>query len=498
MKITIKTRLGEVIGNQNEDLQEFLGIRYAKAPINDLRYRPPVLIQDWQPPFDATTVGPMAPQGNDDNPPILLKESEDCLRLNIWTPNADNTKRPVMVFIHGGAFMIGSASRPRNHGGKLTKRGNVVIINIQYRLGMLGFLNLEGISPNLGIQDQICALKWIKANISDYGGDPENITIFGESAGSLSVLLLMLAPKSLGLFQKAICQSGALDLEYPEKDGEYSRETTLKLLKFLHISPLEIKKLRDTPIEQLRSAMRKLTKKKSLTDRLFFPFPDGNTIPLNVKGAWKTGHSKDIPLIIGTNAEELPFLTSGVLNSKFKQLVAKYLIVNGIRKESGFTKSQIKRLLDVYKEHYKDLNYPKNIEYDALLTDVSFWIRTIKQAELHSTLNDTYVYTLDYKPPNMHATPHVFELLFVFGDITSRDMIEIMQLKGTPAEYHLSEQIMDAWINFAHKGDPNHEELPEWKKYDKESRTTMIFDVPCKSVKKYREKIRIAWEYLNS
>ncbi|MBN2156726.1 MAG: carboxylesterase/lipase family protein [Candidatus Lokiarchaeota archaeon] len=496
MKTIIETRLGQVIGLQYEGYQEYLGLRYAQPPVENSRYEPPVLITSWEIPYDATKVGPIAPQAHEDDPPINLEENEDCLFLNIWTPNADEVKRPVMVYIHGGAFVIGSASRPRIHGGKLSKRGNVVVVNIQYRLGMLGFLNFKGISPNLGLQDQICALQWIQENIKSFGGDPNNVTVFGESAGAMSLGLLMLSPKASGLFHKGIAQSGAIDFDHMETDLKNSQNSARKFLNRLKIDPIDSRILKTLPIEKLIQAERNTMKGSFLIDRLFFPFPDRNIIPFDYEKAWKTGHARKIPLLIGMNAEELPLFSTNLIPSKLKQFIAKFFIMRGIRKVTGFSKHQFEELIRVYKKNYHPPDYPKNAEYDMLLTDIAFWLFTNKQAELHSSIQDTYMYVLNYKAPKINASPHVFDLLFVFGNLTSKDVAEGIRLEGTAIEQHLREQIMDAWISFAQNGDPNHKELPNWPKFDTIKRYTMIFDSPCNIIENPKEEIRLVWKNL--
>ena len=177
MKImdVVTTPLGKLRGLQKSKHMEFLGIRYAKPPVGELRFENPIPIEGWDSIYDATEYGPMAPQVWEDDPVIQLEESEDCLFLNVYTPNTDNEKRPVLFFIHGGAFGRGSGSRPRLYGGNLAERGDVVVVTIQYRLGPLGFLYMDGVPPNLGLKDQICALRWVKENITSFGGDPDNI-----------------------------------------------------------------------------------------------------------------------------------------------------------------------------------------------------------------------------------------------------------------------------------------------------------------------------------
>ena len=494
METKINTALGQVIGNQKENYQEFLGLRYAEPPVGSLRFEPPKLIGLYKTPYKATAFGNAAPQAYVEDPPLNTEENEDCLFLNIYTPKADDKKRPVMVYIHGGGYVIGTASRPRIDGGKLVTRGDVVIVNIEYRLGVFGFLKINGISPNLGLQDQICALKWIHENINAFGGDPDNITIFGESAGASSVSWLMVASGASGLFHKGICQSGALDFKNIESHSADSEFLTQKFLKQLKIDSTRDELLREMPFEKIYNAGQAIMKGNLIDRRFFSPFPDGDIIPLDVRKAWITGHAKNIPLIIGTNADELPIFSGGFISSKSMQAIVKKMIAKKIRTDNSLSKAELRDLVEVYQKYYPYPQFPKYSEYDGILTDIIFWFKSIKMAELHGGVNKVYFYTFNYKSPKIGVTPHVFELPFVFGNLNTKDIAEQFQLEGNEQEITLSNQTMDAWINFARNGNPNHAELPEWYAYDKIKRTTMIFDSQCKSVESPREEIRLALE----
>ena len=242
--VIVITDKGKVRGTQESDHQYFLGIPYAKPPVGELRFNKPQPMENWDDNKDATKFKSISPQGWPDNPPINQTEDEDCLYLNIWTPNADKNTRPVMVWIHGGGFMTGAGSKPRFNGARLAVQGDVVVITFNYRLGILGFLNLPGIPPNIGLQDQIVAIEWVKENIQQFGGDPQNITIFGESAGGASVAILLTTPGTMGLFHKAIIESGAANLQ--EFGAESSREGVEKLLAKLKIKLENISKLRQS------------------------------------------------------------------------------------------------------------------------------------------------------------------------------------------------------------------------------------------------------------
>src|SRR4030043_598495 len=235
----VSTKAGKVEGTFENGLYVFRGIPYAAPPVGARRWMPPQSVKPWDGVRQAKKFGPIAPQSPMPGGLIMQADqpqSEDCLFLNVWTPGLDNAKRPVMVWIHGGAFVMGSGSDPMYDSDKLVKRGNIVLVSINYRLGMLGFLRLKdatgGKIPatgNEGLLDQVLALKWVKNNIAAFGGDPKNITVFGESAGSMSIACLMVIPKAKGLFQKGIMESGVGSVAVPKEEANRCGELFLKV-----------------------------------------------------------------------------------------------------------------------------------------------------------------------------------------------------------------------------------------------------------------------------
>ena len=226
MDALVETRRGAVRGVGKDGLVLFRGLPYARPPIGPLRFRPPEPPEAWSGIRDATRFGSSAPQNGALIGPLMSlgigRTGEDCLHLNIWTPAADGRRRPVMVWIHGGAFILGSGSQMLYDGAALARRGDVVVVTINYRLGALGFLRLRDrfgsrlpASGNEGLLDQIAALQWVRDEISSFGGDPGNVTIFGESAGAMSCATLLATPRAGGLFHRAILQSGAANYLWP-------------------------------------------------------------------------------------------------------------------------------------------------------------------------------------------------------------------------------------------------------------------------------------------
>jgi para-nitrobenzyl esterase len=491
-EIIIETALGKIKGLQQPGHQDFLGIRYAKAPVGELRFKPPQGIDCWDGVYDATQFAPIAPQAYADTPPIQLEQSEDCLSMNIHTPAANGSSRPVMVFIHGGGFLIDSGSRPRTYGGPLAESGDVVVVSIEYRMGAFGFLYADGISPNLGLQDQVCALEWIQQHIREFGGDPANITIFGESAGATSIAYLMVMPLAKGLFHKAILESGAFPFESQEDNRCFARNGTRKFFKELKIDSDDLMALQQAPYEAILSAEKKVGGRLLFSDRAFYPVIDGTIIPENVYGLLRSGCSKDVPVIIGVNGEELP-LFGVILKPGLMQTLVKRSILSKLKK-LGATSKQINTLLKLYRKKLPAIQLAAHREYNHLFSDEHFRIpATLFVEAQHVAGARVYFYNFVHPAPKMGAASHVLELYFIFGTLKSTDIADMMRVEGTDEEVRLSLAMMAAWTSFAATGDPNHVGLPEWPPYEPERRATMFFDLTSRIMDLPFDVIRSAW-----
>ena len=311
----VDTKSGKVEGYIQDNLYVFKGIPYAAPPVGELRWMPPQPVQPWDGVRPAKEFGPIAPQNEMVGPIVQVaqKQDEDCLFLNIWTPGPDNAKRPVMVWIHGGAFTIGSGSDPMYDNGSLANRGNIVLVTINYRLGMLGFLNLKEVTGgkipatgNEGLLDQVAALKWVKENIAAFGGDPDNVTIFGESAGGMSIGCLLAMPAAKGYYHKGILESGVGSTAGPL---DQVVDTTKEFLKLVSLKGDDVTELRALPVKQLLEVEMKLriaaagpgeASKITVTT----PVIDGEVLPDIPTKVVREGALKNVPLIIGSNLEE--------------------------------------------------------------------------------------------------------------------------------------------------------------------------------------------------
>ena len=475
--VIISTNQGKIIGIQQLDHQCFLGIPYAKPPIDDLRFYEPQPMDPWDDVKDATKFRPIAPQNHIDSTPIGQDENEDCLYLNIWTPRADEKARPVMFWIHGGGFLIGAGSRPRLNGGTLASYGDVVVVTFNYRLGALGFLDLPNIPPNIGIQDQIAALRWVRKNIHAFGGDPNNITIFGESSGSESVVILLSLPVTKGLFHNAIMQSGVANpLSY---NRELTRKGSSKLVSKLHINRENIRALRNVQISKLIRIQKKIA--GNITDEKenpFRPFVDGVIIPEKPYELIQKGKASKIPLMIGWNEDELGIIVNflnQVDDERKKAIIG--IIRNRIR-IYGVTDDKITELVKKYKQIMK-AKYPDNLykHWDAILSHAMFGIPTIRQLEMHLKYqSNVFCYIFTYKSSKYGGAYHTFEIPFVFGTFKTADIPEGAIDSIGEAET-VAKIMMDTWVSFARTGNPNHKDLPEWPPYDIQKRATMMLGV---------------------
>ena len=493
----IDTTSGKMHGSKENGLVIFKGIPYAEPPIDELRFSPPVAKKPWDDVLEATRYGSCAYQGYtqlEDFTGKLKPESEDCLNLNIWTPNVDNKGRPVMFWLHGGAFIFGGGVDPMYDGSTLARRGDVVVVTINYRLGALGYLYIPGVTANVGQLDQILALKWIQDNIELFGGDPNNITIFGESAGGYSVVALAAMPAAKGLFQRIIAQSA------PAIDPKVTKKPTKTLMRTLGIDKGDINTLRKLSPKKIIEAQNKLSAHDPTNLLAFRPLIDGETLPIHPLKAFKNGDCKDIEFMIGTNLDEAKLFTAlSPEISKMNKTDGEKLLIGFLgRLGLDFTKS--KAMIDTYKQarEGKYSTEPKEV-MNALLTDYIFRISTIRLLEAQSKHQpNTYNYLFTWPSPAFNGdlgACHALELPFVFNTLKNSAFQEFVG--KSPDLNAISHKVMDAWIAFARSGNPNHEGIPQWPSYNVEKRSTMLINKEFKVVEKFLDKERATWDENN-
>jgi para-nitrobenzyl esterase len=458
----VNTKLGRVQGKQEGDIRTFLGIPYAAPPVGSLRWREPMPAATWKGVRQATVFGPHCMQ-----PPVFADmifrdpgPSEDCLTLNVWTPAKDkSTKLPVMVWIYGGGYQGGSTSEARQDGAVLATNG-VVVVTLNYRLGIFGFFThpaLTAESPNkasgnYGLLDQTAALRWVKENIEAFGGDPSNVTLFGESAGAFAVSTQMASPLAKGLFQKAIGESGGAlysgvlgvktRAEVEQKDAEFAR-------KVYHVDTLDA--LRAIPAQEL---LDRATKPAGSTDLIHFaPVVDGYLLPESVAAIFAAGKQNDVPMIAGWNHDEGGVLTKTTVESFQKS----------VHDQFGENASKVLAA------------YPASSDAESirpasdLAADTFIAYSTWKWLEVQATTGKqpVYRYRFDEVVPadpfhtDGNAAYHSGEIAYVFG---SQHLLT--DFKWTPEDQALSKQMQQYWTNFAKTGDPNGSGLPNWPTYN--------------------------------
>ena len=477
MEVSVRTPQGPVRGRVLADHQVFLGIPYAQPPVGALRYAAPEPAPSWANTRDALSFGAVAPQTDRGTVTARGDQREDCLYLNVFTPAADTKHRPVMVWLHGGGFSWGAGSEPTYYGGALAARGDVVVVTINYRLGALGYLYLAkhggeawGAASNAGQLDQVAALSWVRANIAAYGGDPEQVTIFGESAGSVAVCGLLATPAARGLFVRAIAQSGTANrLPTPA----IASATSERFLDNLGLSGAPARlptALRDLDIAAIMRAHQKVY---VTGEAMFWPVFDGQVMPERPLAAVRAGHAREIPLLIGTNRDEMkyyvPARRSALDESALEASVGRFL--------PHEHKSRAAEVCDTFKaaRAERGLRHENTDILDAIETSARFSVQAARLAQAHAEHQpNTFHYLFDWESPVARlGACHALELPFVFGtlDAPGNDRFA----GAGPHAEQLSAQMMDAWLAFAKTGDPSCESAGPWPRYEAAQRHTMIF-----------------------
>lgn len=468
----VKTTAGLVQGTTADDgrIRIYKGIPFAAPPVGELRWQAPRPATPWQGVRDATAFGSRCVQGQIFADIVFTDKSEDCLNLNIWTPakTADD-RLPVMVWIHGGGFQAGSGAEPRHDGMAFARKG-VVLVSVNYRLGVFGFFSHPELtresghnaSGNYGMLDQVAALKWVHDNIGAFGGDPGNVTIFGESAGSMAVNALMASPLARGLFHKAIGESGAF---FPRGPGglsltplAQSEERGVKFAAALGAESLAA--LRAKPADEILQLALK-------TQPWFSPNQDGYFLPESVAAIFAAGKQAQVPLLAGWNADES---RAGVVLGKQKPTAQSF--ADDTRKRFG---DQADAVLKAYAAS-TDAEALESAA--ALASDLFIGYATWKWVETHQKTGGAPVYRFsfdrkipvpaDHKVNGFPATArdvgarHAGEIEYVFGALK----LSLPNVPWEESDRKLSDTMTTYWSNFARTGDPNGDGLPKWSRYD--------------------------------
>ena len=568
MEVLVETRRGTVRGLAERGVAVFRGIPFARPPVGPLRFGPPAPLEPWTGARDATRFGPSASQNGALIGPVMSlgigRTGEDCLYLNVWTPGADRRRRPVLVWIHGGAFVLGAGSQMLYDGSALARRGDVVIVTINYRLGAFGFLRLrDRFGPRLpatgneGLLDQVAALEWVRDEIEAFGGDPDRVTIFGESAGAMSCATLLAVPRARGLFHRVILQSGAANFVWP-------REIAARLADHVidELGTASPEALRALPPERLLAVQRRffmdlllgeehvlgtlsptgqrvagamflgLSLARRRFDRLasplsrglvdllkrrarrqgaawspamaplrplrtrglpFQPVVDGDVLPTDPLRAIADGVARHVPILIGTNLDEAKLFAP--LDPEASMLDEARLVA---RCEETIGGSLGRRAVEAYRAARAargEKVEPAELWF-AIETDRTMRHPAMALATLQATHQpQTFAYLFTWPSPVLG------------GMLGSCHALDLPFVFGTfahpllrplvgrgPETRALAERIQDTWVAFARTGHPSHAGIGDWPGYDGVRRRTMVLDRRCRVESAPREPERAFWE----
>ena len=506
----VETSAGKVRGFTRNGINTFLGIPYAGSTEGKARFQAPTKLVPWTGLRSSMQYGFVSPQEPragwaDDEVAWMFdwddgRPGEDCLRVNIWTPEAnDSKKRPVMVWLHGGGFSAGSGQELKSYYGEnLSRRGDVVVVSLNHRLGVLGYLNLAEIggaayadSANAGMLDIVAALEWVRDNIAGFGGDPNLVTIFGQSGGGGKVTALMAMPSAKGLFHRAIVESGSLMVG---ATAEQSEQLADQLLAKLGLDASSVDKLQHIPVEQLEAAAVAVTThpmpRTGIIDfrRIgallgWAPVVDGRVLPRQPFEPDAPAQSAHIPLLVGTTLNE--FVTA-INHPEFMEM------------DDALLKSRVQ---DAFGDRAASIIeaaksvYPNAIPFELWSVIAISGVRAsaLSQAQLKAAQHaaPAYCYQFAWQTPVLSGRPmsfHCSEIAFVFDNT---DRCEKMT-GGGPAARDLAARISDAWIHFARTGDPNHPGLPHWAPLTAETNATMVFDTQCELRERFDQPLQDA------
>ena len=483
--LSITSNNGIFVGLKKENVLSFKGIPYAKPPISELRWKDPVPPENSNKVYEAYYFGKMPIQSE-----WILQsssyypKSENCLYLNIWVNTKDTSKnKPIIVFIHGGQYGWGGTSDPMYDGHNLVEEfPDLIFISIGFRLGLLGFIDFSSVkggenyktSSSLGLLDIICGLKWIQQNIKNIGGDPEKVTLMGQSSGAAIISLLPLVNESKGLFKRIIAESGSVSLTFTKDEAKKIGEDLLKKSKAKNMEDLI--KLSEEKIIELN---------KDFDNYINYIERDGNTVPFDLYDSYKSGKSKDIDMLLGSNQDEGRYWMKSF--DYYNKLISGELIYRifvPIIYDNNY-----KELSNEDKEYVDDfmrlLNDKKIWKLTEFYNEVMFRLPMTKQAEYHSKAGgNAYVYLWKYPGESKKlGACHNIELAYTTGNLDNTLFI------GNKANPELAKKVHEMWVNFARTGDPSISEIT-WEKYNTDKRKIMVLDEKIEMIEDYKTEQR--------
>lgn len=508
---TVLTTAGNVRGETVNGVHSFKGVPYGATTGGVARFMPPKPAAKWDGVREATAYGPAAFQVRTprvEGAPILMEAgigemSEDCLVLNVWSRGlGDGGKRPVMVWLHGGGMFLGSGDHMAMYdGASLTRRGDVVVVSVNHRLGILGYLHLGGLlgeayatSGNAGMLDLVLALEWVRDNAEAFGGDPGNVTIFGESGGGMKVSILLAMPAAKGLFHRAIVESGpGLQCLTPEVATQSARD----LLAELGIDESRAADLHDVPADRIVEAQDALGKRGGSLlagGANFSPVVDGLSVPAHPFDPLASPLAAGVPLLIGTNKDEMTLFLMAIPGYRSMDEAAmreRLKAMLTMRLGDQISADGMEGLISAYRR-----TRPEATPTDLLVAITSDRMRvgSIRLAERKAAASTApvFMYLFTWESPafgGLMKSCHILEMPFVFDNVAEPYML----IGDSPERHELAARMSGAWISFARHGDPNHEGLPRWPTYDPEKRATMIFNSECRIENDPAAEERLAW-----
>lgn len=479
----VHTPRGPVRGTLRETsagpVRVFAGVPFAEAPRGPLRFAAPVPRAPWTEPLDCSGPQAAAPhRATELGKAIGMAtdhQSEDCLTVSVWSPPVERKAAlPVMVWIHGGGFEGGSAGNPVADGGELAARGEMVVVSLQYRLGVLGFLHVEGAPENRGLLDQVAALEWVRENVAAFGGDPKKVTVAGSSAGGVSVALLLAMPKARGLFARAIVQSGHTECLHPP---ETAKSIAADVLETYGLEPQGARAaLEAMDVEALCAKQREASSRlaKKIAGVVFQPVHDPAMFPEHPLTMVRKGSSAGVQLLVGTNQDEMKL--AALESFDFSPLSDEDLALR-CRGLVGIEGPPVhEHVLRSYRAMPALAGRPNKDVWDAIATDFFFRYPAMRLADAHARHEpDTFMYTVTLATgafDGVLGACHAIEIPLVFGtfEVPPMDMF----LAETPDLARVSRTVQDIWIAFARHGNPGTPETGHWTRWSRGRRSATL------------------------